>query len=216
MKYCLSVIVIMFCGSVYADANAIDCTSDNNLPQISIVTAVGVAQNRDGYIQVRQKFDPEQLKELSDFSGNCNLFVMNTDVEELATNTPSNKIASKDDDSRHNKMGENIPSDYRVKFAFDRSDINEKEQSILNKVAAELLGNNMKVKLVGHTDNIGTEHYNIELGYLRANSVKEYLVDQGLNKKKVQIDSRGFDFPIESNLTQEGRAENRRVEINMY
>ena len=68
---------------------------------------------------------------------------------------------------------------------------------------------------VGHTDNIGSAAYNQALSERRANAVKEYLVSKGIEKNRVYTEGKGLKNPIASNSTAEGRAKNRRTEIEV-
>ena len=65
----------------------------------------------------------------------------------------------------------------------------------------------------GHTDGIGTDAYNDKLGLRRAQAVKDYMVSKGVPADKITVDSKGKRQPVASNKTKEGRAKNRRVEI---
>jgi len=69
------------------------------------------------------------------------------------------------------------------------------------------------IKIVGHADDQGSEKYNLALGEMRARSVLEFLIANGLSDKKISIKSKGEHLPIEDNVTDYGRLANRRVEI---
>ena len=68
---------------------------------------------------------------------------------------------------------------------------------------------------VGHTDWIGTDKYNQKLSERRANAVKAYLVSKGVPAEKIFTEGKGKKQPIASNKTREGRAKNRRVEVEV-
>lgn len=72
-----------------------------------------------------------------------------------------------------------------------------------------------RFKIVGHTDSSGSYEANRELSYRRASAVRNYLVDSGIAKDRIEIEGLGESDPIDSNLTVEGRANNRRVEIKI-
>lgn len=72
---------------------------------------------------------------------------------------------------------------------------------------------NSTVQVIGHTDNTGSAAYNQSLSERRAESVASRLVDNGVSPQRLRIIGRGEDQPIASNLTPEGRQQNRRVEI---
>ena len=83
------------------------------------------------------------------------------------------------------------------------------------RVLAEHLNKypNSNVQVVGHTDNQGTASYNLDLSRQRAASVTRVLLNRGVAPSRVTSIGRGEDQPVASNLTPEGRAQNRRVEI---
>ena len=70
----------------------------------------------------------------------------------------------------------------------------------------------LKVVIEGHTDNIGTAEYNKKLSQRRAEAVKQYMVEKGIDANRITAEGFGFDRPIASNDTEEGRQKNRRVE----
>jgi len=71
----------------------------------------------------------------------------------------------------------------------------------------------VKITLIGHTDNVGTEEYNQKLSEGRVNSVKAELVKRGIDASRINTIGKGESEPIADNSTAEGRAENRRVEV---
>ena len=72
---------------------------------------------------------------------------------------------------------------------------------------------NIKIRIEGHTDNKGAKEYNKKLSKKRANSVRKYLVEQGIDANRLKTQGHGAAKPIADNATDEGRAENRRVEF---
>jgi len=72
-----------------------------------------------------------------------------------------------------------------------------------------------KVKISGHTDNVGDSNYNMKLSLRRAEAVRDYLISLGLDPKKVEVIGEGMTKPIADNSTKEGRAKNRRVEVEV-
>ena len=101
-----------------------------------------------------------------------------------------------------------------VNFEFDRSNILPQFEDTLNEVATAL-GQvpEEQVYLTGHTDAIGTEEYNMALAERRAESVAQYLQQQGVAPEQMVLQARGESQPIASNETEQGRFMNRRVEI---
>lgn len=72
---------------------------------------------------------------------------------------------------------------------------------------------NSTVQVLGHTDNTGSADHNQELSVQRANAVADQLMDGGVAFERIQTIGRGEDQPVDSNLSEEGKAKNRRVEI---
>ena len=68
---------------------------------------------------------------------------------------------------------------------------------------------------VGHTDSVGSDKYNDRLSQRRADSVKAYLVSKGIEPNRIYTEGKGEKQPVASNKTKEGRAKNRRVEIEV-
>jgi outer membrane protein OmpA-like peptidoglycan-associated protein/Tol biopolymer transport system component len=81
----------------------------------------------------------------------------------------------------------------------------------------ELLTKNasIRIEISGHTDNVGTPQYNIDLSTKRANSVKDYLVSKGIAQDRLTAIGYGQTMPIADNTTEEGRAKNRRTEFKI-
>jgi len=105
-----------------------------------------------------------------------------------------------------------VPND--ITFATDSTAINAGLRADLQRVAAHLVQYpNSAVQVIGHTDSQGEATYNQDLSERRANAVADILQAGGVRFDRIQTVGRGEDAPIASNLTPEGRAQNRRVEI---
>ena len=101
-------------------------------------------------------------------------------------------------------------------FDFDKSTVKPEGQAVLDKVVADIKGFKLEVVVaVGNTDSIGTDAYNLALGQRRAQAVKAYLVSKGVPAERVYTESKGKTNPVASNATAEGRAKNRRVDIEV-
>ncbi|WP_442592450.1 outer membrane protein OmpA [Parapusillimonas sp. JC17] len=101
-------------------------------------------------------------------------------------------------------------------FDFDKSTIKPEGRQVLDQVAAQVNTINLETLIAtGHTDSIGTEQYNMGLSQRRANSVKDYLVGKGIPADRIYVEGKGESAPVASNATREGRAQNRRVEIEI-
>lgn len=106
----------------------------------------------------------------------------------------------------------NMPQD--LLFATDSASVRADLRRDLNTVAASLLKYpNSRIEVIGHTDNTGSAAYNQDLSQRRAVSVASILRESGVPGSRIAAFGRGEDQPIASNLTAEGRAQNRRVEI---
>ena len=100
-------------------------------------------------------------------------------------------------------------------FDFNKSDIRPEFQSELDEVGTFLNNNpDAYVMLVGYTDRIGSEEYNLDLSLRRANSAAEYLTSRhNIERDRIVVNYYGEANPIASNDTEDGRAQNRRVEV---
>ncbi|HUH86872.1 MAG TPA: OmpA family protein [Pusillimonas sp.] len=101
-------------------------------------------------------------------------------------------------------------------FDFDKDTLKPEGRQVLDQVASQASSINLETLIaVGHTDSIGTEQYNQGLSERRANSVKKYLVSKGIDANRIYTEGKGELQPVASNATREGRAQNRRVEIEI-
>ena len=73
----------------------------------------------------------------------------------------------------------------------------------------------MKILIIGHTDNIGTESYNLDLSSMRAKAVFEYLINKGIDKSRLDYKGVGFTQPLRIGDSEEDKELNRRVEIKL-
>ena len=105
---------------------------------------------------------------------------------------------------------------HAVHFDFNRAQVRPQGAESLEE-AAEILKENENVNVVieGHTDAVGSDSYNMRLGFRRAEAVKGYLVEHGIDEDRLEARSLGESQPVASNETAEGRAQNRRVELKL-
>lgn len=103
----------------------------------------------------------------------------------------------------------------RIRFPFNSTNkLSDREvENYLNKIAKRIKVSGEKVKLTGHTDNIGSDASNIKLGQRRADIIKKYLLKRGVNTNQILTSSKGESSPIATNKTNVGRSENRRTEL---
>jgi OmpA-OmpF porin, OOP family len=103
-----------------------------------------------------------------------------------------------------------------IQFDLDKSNIKPEYEPILDEAVSALKSKpDVKVVVNGHTDNSGTAQYNMGLSERRAKSVMDYFVSRGISASRLQAVGHGFNQPIADNKTSEGRALNRRVELQV-
>lgn len=117
------------------------------------------------------------------------------------------------------RVGEGIVVNFPSGLLFDfdqanlrsasRADLADLAESVRSYEGRELL-------IVGHTDAVGTDEYNLRLSEQRAQSAADYLVSQGVPRSDIRIVGRGETEPIASNDTPDGRQLNRRVEVAIF
>lgn len=101
-------------------------------------------------------------------------------------------------------------------FDFDKSTLKPESITELDKVYELMVANpEMRVEISGHTDNKGSAEYNKGLSMRRAQVVVNYLIKKGIKKNRMKAMGYGFDRPIDTNDTDEGRAHNRRTEFTI-
>lgn len=101
----------------------------------------------------------------------------------------------------------------KIKFDTAKAKIRPESFELLNEIA-EVIQRNPKagrVQVEGHTDNVGGANYNLDLSQRRAESVRQYLIEQGVEPERLIAKGFGMDRPIDTNRTPAGRARNRRV-----
>ena len=103
-----------------------------------------------------------------------------------------------------------------VFFDFDKAIIKPEGRSKLDDLANKIKDINLEVIIgIGHTDSVGTDAYNQRLSVRRAEAVKAYLVSRGIEANRVYTEGKGEKQPIADNKTADGRAKNRRTEIEV-
>ena len=103
-----------------------------------------------------------------------------------------------------------------VLFDFDKSALKAEGKAKLDDLAQKVKAINLEVVIaIGHADSIGSVAYNQKLSVRRAESVKAYLVSKGVEPNRIYTEGKGEKQPVASNKTKEGRAKNRRVEIEV-
>ena len=101
-------------------------------------------------------------------------------------------------------------------FDFDKSVLKSEGKAKLDDLVSKVKDINLEVIIaVGHTDSVGSDAYNQKLSVRRSEAVKAYLVSKGIEKNRVYTEGKGEKQPVADNKTKEGRAKNRRVEIEV-
>ena len=101
-------------------------------------------------------------------------------------------------------------------FDFNKSVIKPAGKAKLDDLVGKIKDINLEVIIaVGHTDAVGSDAYNQKLSVRRSEAVKAYLVSKGIEKNRVYTEGKGEKQPVADNKTSEGRAKNRRVEIEV-
>ena len=103
-----------------------------------------------------------------------------------------------------------------VLFDFDKAVIKPEGKSKLDDISNKTKGVNLEVVIaIGHADSVGSDAYNQRLSVRRAESVKAYLTSKGIAANRVYTEGKGEKQPVASNKTADGRAKNRRTEIEV-
>jgi OOP family OmpA-OmpF porin len=103
-----------------------------------------------------------------------------------------------------------------VNFEYNSATLTSESRPILASVAADLKRYpRLKVELQGHTDSNGSDKYNLQLSQKRAQSVRDYLVSEGVGPQQLTSKGYGESDPIADNKTEAGRAANRRVAMSV-
>lgn len=132
---------------------------------------------------------------------------MDKQAEEIKDQIPGAKVERIDE-------GIKVEFNEKILFAFSKSDLSDSAKLNLDKLATALKNYpNTNIEIQGHTDSRGTDDYNMGLSLRRANSVRDYLVSQGIDGSRMTVKGYGESAPAYSNDTPEGMAQNRRVEF---
>jgi OmpA-OmpF porin, OOP family len=139
------------------------------------------------------------------------------DTANQGVQTANNRINTLE--SRLSSLGPNdnyTESDKQVvTFPFNSSVLNAQAKSTLDKIASGVGNTGYMVELQGYTDGRGSEQYNIGLSQRRAEAVERYLVTKKIPLFRISIVGLGKDDPVADNKNEQGRAQNRRVEVRV-
>ncbi|MDR0812030.1 MAG: OmpA family protein [Paludibacter sp.] len=143
--------------------------------------------------------------------------ILKKDVAQLKKQLDELKAKLKELESK--SQGESVTVSFQnIEFGFDNAKLTESSKQLLDEIVKQLKADKNWNKLVvsGHTDNIGSADYNKVLSASRAVAVKDYLVKAGIDGNKITTAGWGFEKPIATNDTEEGRAKNRRVDFEIF
>jgi len=129
---------------------------------------------------------------------------------------PSSSVATGKVDSS-SVSGSSLDSDSGVArvfyFEFDKAILNSEARAALSLHAQSLKANPVNIRLEGHADERGTREYNMALGERRANSARDFLIQEGVNGSLIEVISYGEESPASMGSNEESWALNRRVEL---
>jgi outer membrane protein OmpA-like peptidoglycan-associated protein len=109
----------------------------------------------------------------------------------------------------------NLGSDY-LKFEFDKAELRPEDRELLSRIAGILMtAKDYSLSVSGHTDDVGTDEYNIKLSERRAQAVRDYLVKAGLSPEILSVTGLGKSRPLVPGTSDQARAKNRRVELGI-
>jgi outer membrane protein OmpA-like peptidoglycan-associated protein len=140
----------------------------------------------------------------------------NTEVDHRGCPLPQYPVAVKPVEPAPQSEVITLSDAGNVLFDFDKSDLTPAAKAQLDTLMDKLRNADVvSIKVIGHTDSKGSDAYNQALSERRASSVAAYLLSQGLAPNKLTSEGRGESEPVADNATDEGRAENRRVELHI-
>ncbi len=174
-----------------------------------------IAENEAEYLIIGNFFTDEQTKTQSVHPQSFNYAYYYLDDVLLKKIPPFKPVPIKPDDITRQSLepGKAIQLKH-IYFEFDKYELMPRSYVELNKLLKILTENpNIHITIVGHTDSIGSERYNLWLSRKRAQAVWQFLVDSGIAPERLRYRGEGKAKPIASNLTESGRFQNRRVEF---
>ena len=182
-------------------------TGERLLKGIEFQAVVGIPLGRDHYYPSQRKryrpYIPKQTTPPVEV------------VEETKTPIDTVKVDAQEEPQPEIEVVETKPTLHSVTFAFGSAVLSPDARAYLNTVAQMLKNNGARIKIIGHTDSKGSYAYNLKLSRDRAKSVMDYLIKQGVAKDQITTDGFGANRPAADNATEQGRAQNRRVDLEI-
>jgi outer membrane protein OmpA-like peptidoglycan-associated protein len=191
------------CPFVDEDGDGIDATVDQCPDE---------AEDADGFEDADGCPDPDNDRDgIADVDDQC------PDVPESINGVEDTDGCPDEGDSAVRLAGDRIEILERVYFDTNKARIKRRSHSVLEQVASVMEANPdiRLLRVQGHTDARGDEEHNLELSQRRAVSVKEFLIEQGVDAARLSARGYGETHPIADNDSEDGRAENRRVEFHI-
>lgn len=197
---CLSIVALASCksnniitSSNYSVSEKENVLRENNscFSTVSIIGGASLAAEREKEAMLKKKMEKRE-KALNNIDGIDVTRIKDADGNVLFKAVVQNELL----------------------FAFDSFELSEDAKGILDKLIPVIEDvPDTKLKIIGHTDNIGGKSYNDNLSLNRAKSVASYLSAGGIDRNSIIEQGKGFSQPVADNTTKQGRAKNRRVEI---
>lgn len=197
---CLSIVALASCksnniitSSNYSVSEKENVLRENNscFSTVSIIGGASLAAEREKEVMLKKKMEKRE-KALNNIDGIDVTRIKDADGNVLFKAVVQNELL----------------------FAFDSFELSEDAKGILDKLIPVIEDvPDTKLKIIGHTDNIGGKSYNDNLSLNRAKSVASYLSAGGIDRNSIIEQGKGFSQPVADNTTEQGRAKNRRVEI---
>lgn len=197
---CLSIVALASCksnniitSSNYSVSKKENVLRENNscFSTVSIIGGASLAAEREKEAMLKKKMEKRE-KALNNIDGIDVTRIKDADGNVLFKAVVQNELL----------------------FAFDSFELSEDAKGILDKLIPVIEDvPDTKLKIIGHTDNIGGKSYNDNLSLNRAKSVASYLSAGGIDRNSIIEQGKGFSQPVADNTTEQGRAKNRRVEI---
>ncbi|MCF6183976.1 MAG: OmpA family protein, partial [Bacteroidales bacterium] len=149
----------------------------------------GMEVKKNGYLFYSENFDIPKSKKYQEIIKNIKLYPLKKDGKVILRN---------------------------IFFDFDKAILRSESFSELNRLKTLLDNNpNMEIEISGHTDNKGTHSYNVSLSKNRAQAVVDYLISKGIDPGRLTSRGASWDEPVDTNDTEAGRQNNRRVEFKV-
>lgn len=197
---CLSIVALASCksnniitSSNYSVSEKENVLRENNscFSTVSIIGGASLAAEREKEAMLKKKMEKRE-KALNNIDGIDVTRIKDADGNVLFKAVVQNELL----------------------FAFGSFELSEDAKGILDKLIPVIEDvPDTKLKIIGHTDNIGGKSYNDNLSLNRAKSVASYLSAGGIDRNSIIEQGKGFSQPVADNTTEQGRAKNRRVEI---